>query len=292
MPPPPPPQPATTTATATSNSNNNNSNNSNNSNNLFRNCEIKAKSLMRPYPFTQISVITIAHRMDHSWFAKTNMMIVQTFRIHDLTTSMPLNHHQFFIQHCIIQVTFANTWLHQPAQRRKHLMWPAPSRDHRWQWIISSWWFQPIWKICSSNWMISPGIGVKTKKMKPRARKICLVFTLGASRWLEDKFACCEGRDLQRPGAGWKMGFHEVKRHKRVSFLPWTFYIIDLKVVVVVVFVLWKSNIDIENDGFCWYVISPFKYGYFGVSMLVFGGVQIHTKCQPLLIPNSLDHMT
>lgn len=23
--------------------------------------------------------------------------------------------------------------------------------------MIASWWFQPIWKICSSNWMISPG---------------------------------------------------------------------------------------------------------------------------------------
>ena len=25
------------------------------------------------------------------------------------------------------------------------------------------WWFQPIWKICSANWIISPGIGVKIK---------------------------------------------------------------------------------------------------------------------------------
>ena len=29
--------------------------------------------------------------------------------------------------------------------------------------IKTSWWFQPIWKICSSNWIISPGIGVKKK---------------------------------------------------------------------------------------------------------------------------------
>ncbi len=29
-----------------------------------------------------------------------------------------------------------------------------------------SWWLnQPIWKICSSNWIISPGIGVKIPKM-------------------------------------------------------------------------------------------------------------------------------
>jgi len=35
---------------------------------------------------------------------------------------------------------------------------------------ISSWWLnQPIWKICSSNWIISPGIGVKIPKryLKP-----------------------------------------------------------------------------------------------------------------------------
>ena len=24
-------------------------------------------------------------------------------------------------------------------------------------WKMTSWWFQPIWKICSSNWIISPG---------------------------------------------------------------------------------------------------------------------------------------
>ena len=28
---------------------------------------------------------------------------------------------------------------------------------------LSSWWTQPIWNICSSIWIISPGIGVKTK---------------------------------------------------------------------------------------------------------------------------------
>ena len=29
----------------------------------------------------------------------------------------------------------------------------------------SSWWFQPIWKMCSTNWIISPGIRVKIKKV-------------------------------------------------------------------------------------------------------------------------------
>ncbi len=37
----------------------------------------------------------------------------------------------------------------------------SKTRDPR----LSSWWLnQPIWKICSSNWIISPGIGGKIKK--------------------------------------------------------------------------------------------------------------------------------
>ena len=27
----------------------------------------------------------------------------------------------------------------------------------------TSWWFQSIWKLCSSNWIISPGLGVNIK---------------------------------------------------------------------------------------------------------------------------------
>ena len=30
--------------------------------------------------------------------------------------------------------------------------------------FLTSWWFQPIWKICSSNWIISPIFGVNIKK--------------------------------------------------------------------------------------------------------------------------------
>ena len=39
----------------------------------------------------------------------------------------------------------------------------------------TSWWVnQPIWKICSSNWIISPRIGVKIKKyLKPPTRNGC-----------------------------------------------------------------------------------------------------------------------
>ena len=33
-------------------------------------------------------------------------------------------------------------------------------------WLLSSWWLnQPIWKICSSNWMISPRFGFKIKNV-------------------------------------------------------------------------------------------------------------------------------
>ena len=32
---------------------------------------------------------------------------------------------------------------------------------------FTSWWFQPISKIWSSNWIISPTFGMKTTKMKP-----------------------------------------------------------------------------------------------------------------------------
>ena len=32
---------------------------------------------------------------------------------------------------------------------------------------VASWWFQPLWKICSSNWILSPRIGVKKDCFKP-----------------------------------------------------------------------------------------------------------------------------
>ena len=31
--------------------------------------------------------------------------------------------------------------------------------------FLTSWWFQPIWKICSSNWIISLRLGVKIKNI-------------------------------------------------------------------------------------------------------------------------------
>ena len=32
-------------------------------------------------------------------------------------------------------------------------------------WRITSWWFQPLWKICSSNWIISPSRGENKKDL-------------------------------------------------------------------------------------------------------------------------------
>ena len=31
--------------------------------------------------------------------------------------------------------------------------------------LLSGWWFRPIWKICSSNWLISPIFGVNMKNI-------------------------------------------------------------------------------------------------------------------------------
>ena len=42
--------------------------------------------------------------------------------------------------------------------------------------FIPSWWFQPISKICSSNWIISPRIGVKIKHIWSFTTKIMTYF--------------------------------------------------------------------------------------------------------------------
>ena len=43
----------------------------------------------------------------------------------------------------------------------------------------TSWWFQPIWKICSSNWVPLPQVGVKIKIFElPPPRKVCLDFVV------------------------------------------------------------------------------------------------------------------
>ena len=50
-------------------------------------------------------------------------------------------------------------WLHLKIKKR-------PTKKK------TSWWFQPIWKICSSNWMISPGRCKNKKWLKAPPRKI------------------------------------------------------------------------------------------------------------------------
>ena len=46
-------------------------------------------------------------------------------------------------------------------------MLPLIHSSHKRCTSLPSWWLnQPIWKICSSNWIISPGIGVKIKKIE------------------------------------------------------------------------------------------------------------------------------
>ena len=58
------------------------------------------------------------------------------------------------------------------------------SRKSEWIYIyISDWWFQPIWKICSSNWMIFPNFRGENKKyLKPSPRSPIQKFL----RWLLD----------------------------------------------------------------------------------------------------------
>ena len=45
---------------------------------------------------------------------------------------------------------------------KRNLIWSKPG--------ISSWWFQPLWKICSSKWESSPNRGENKKYLKPPPR--------------------------------------------------------------------------------------------------------------------------
>jgi len=56
--------------------------------------------------------------------------------------------------HRTIEAVEAATWI----------FWSSSLSNHPW-WRLSSWWFQPIWKICSSIWIISPTFGMKTKQI-------------------------------------------------------------------------------------------------------------------------------
>ena len=50
----------------------------------------------------------------------------------------------------------------------------------------TGWWFQPIWKICSSNWSMNPQVGVKIKKhLKPPVLSLGTVYSAVTHRPFE-----------------------------------------------------------------------------------------------------------
>ena len=66
--------------------------------------------------------------------------------------------------------------------------------------IITNWWFQPIWKICSSNWIISP-IRVEHKKYlschhldNSCSTRYCPSFN---DHFLDTKIESCTGQIVQ-----------------------------------------------------------------------------------------------
>ena len=48
----------------------------------------------------------------------------------------------------------------------------------------TSWWFQPLWKICSSNWIISPGRDENKKCLKPPPRLYNSYLELRSFWWI------------------------------------------------------------------------------------------------------------
>ena len=62
-------------------------------------------------------------------------------------------------------------------EKEHHPTWKPTPREKK---HTTGWWFQPLWKICSSNWIIFPGIGVKIPKIfeLPPTRQPSLFQTL------------------------------------------------------------------------------------------------------------------
>ena len=69
---------------------------------------------------------------------------------------------------------------------------------------MTSWCFQPIWKICSSNWIISPGRG-ENKKLKPLPRWIL---------WFYGNI------ELKIKLQDFKQTLEKVSQHERTTELP------------------------------------------------------------------------
>ena len=62
-------------------------------------------------------------------------------------------------------------------------------------WNQSGWWFQPIWKICSSNWKSSPIFGVKINYIWVATTYQCLEeknVLLGPGLFFGGLFFCCQ----------------------------------------------------------------------------------------------------
>ena len=64
--------------------------------------------------------------------------------------------------------TFDQQWKNSSkGLKRKHsICWPLYlQQTNEQKTLLTGWWFQPIWKICSSKWESFPQIGVKIKNI-------------------------------------------------------------------------------------------------------------------------------
>ena len=92
------------------------------------------------------------------WLRKSQQpFAAKTFPMVPLTASNGTNRQRQMaggngrVQFCEPITEFAEKWLHAMSPR---------------------WWFQPIWKICSSNWIISPNRDENKKYLKPPPRSL------------------------------------------------------------------------------------------------------------------------
>ena len=69
---------------------------------------------------------------------------------------------RFGAEHQHINIPFGfGIWKDQTTRTQKRARFCFNSKCTPFWNPLSSWWFQPSWKICSSNWIISPGFGAK-----------------------------------------------------------------------------------------------------------------------------------
>ena len=81
------------------------------------------------------------------------------------------------------------------------------------RWSSSSWWFQPIWKICSSNWIISPSRGENKKYLSCHHLVMEIWWNLEIGH-LPSLI------DLRLPGHCWLL-FHSAQPVAVATFQPW-----------------------------------------------------------------------